>query len=298
MNFKESYRKLPIHKGPFNSPEWLDLVCGEDGWDVIGISKGHKIAFLPFASNHSRITTPAMSGHLIVLDESGNEQKDHNILMLLAEELGNKPYLNLKIWMEDFSPLVLQNLKPTPKITFVINERSPEIIESNYEKDLRNRIKKSAKLGISVKTATTDEIHHFLNILEDNFKSKKIPLPLSRNSLEKVISKTISYGAGKLLLAQKDNELHGGIFLLSDQDRTCYLLGATSTDGRKTHANSLLLHEAIKETALNGRTFDFEGSSIPGIYIFFRDFGGKALPVWRVLKKPPMVKRIRFRFGL
>jgi hypothetical protein len=66
--------------------------------------------------------------------------------------------------------------------------------------------------------------------------------------------------------------LSSAIFIL-DAGRLVLLLSVTSSNGRLQSANHFLLDQVIREFAGRSITLDFEGSEIPGIAHFYKNFG-------------------------
>jgi hypothetical protein len=73
------------------------------------------------------------------------------------------------------------------------------------------------------------------------------------------------------------------------------LMNSTTNAGRKTGANHFLFDEIFKEFAASNLVFDFEGSDIPGVKIFYEKFGAANQPYYRLHfnKLPPLIKWIK-----
>jgi lipid II:glycine glycyltransferase (peptidoglycan interpeptide bridge formation enzyme) len=89
-----------------------------------------------------------------------------------------------------------------------------------------------------------------------------------------------------LLFAEKEKELLGGVMVLFAGSISYYMYAASSKEGNKLFAPTLLVWEAIKYSKKKKRkTFDFEGvydarfpiDSWKGFSRFKRSFGGKAV---------------------
>ncbi|MFN2457689.1 MAG: GNAT family N-acetyltransferase [Chitinophagaceae bacterium] len=79
--------------------------------------------------------------------------------------------------------------------------------------------------------------------------------------------KAVSYGfylSGKLLASC--------VFFFSHY-RAYYVLAGNHPEGRKISASTLLIDAFIKDYAGQNLLLDFEGSDVPGIAFFFRNFG-------------------------
>jgi hypothetical protein len=68
--------------------------------------------------------------------------------------------------------------------------------------------------------------------------------------------------------------------LLQDKRRLTLLQSTTLPAGRPLHANHYLLDQLIREWAGSGFLLDFEGSDIPGIAHFYKNFGSVDQPYY------------------
>jgi len=69
--------------------------------------------------------------------------------------------------------------------------------------------------------------------------------------------------------------LHASLYCVWDDRRAWYLGGGGDPGLRSSGAGSLLMWELIKESAKHVGCFDFEGSMLPGVERYFRNFGGR-----------------------
>ena len=78
---------------------------------------------------------------------------------------------------------------------------------------------------------------------------------------------------------------HAGAIIINDQLRSYYIIGGTSEEHRNSGGMNVVLWHAITEAHARGqRIFDFEGSMIEPIESFFRSFGARQTPYFRVWK--------------
>ena len=71
----------------------------------------------------------------------------------------------------------------------------------------------------------------------------------------------------------EQGRLHAAAFIVWQESSAWYLAGGGDPALRKSGAHSLILWEAIRYVSQYTDTFDFEGSMIPGVERFFREFG-------------------------
>ncbi|MEP6749896.1 MAG: hypothetical protein ABJB86_19315 [Bacteroidota bacterium] len=88
----------------------------------------------------------------------------------------------------------------------------------------------------------------------------------------------------KMLVIRKvtgqEGELHATALLLQQNNRLYLLQSATLAAGRLTEANYFLLNNIIKEFSEQDLILDFEGSDIPGIAHFYKNFGAGNQPYY------------------
>jgi len=76
-----------------------------------------------------------------------------------------------------------------------------------------------------------------------------------------------------------------GTFVVHDAKAAYYLLGGYQTEGKHYGAGALAMFESIRRARdLGLEVFDFEGSVVPAIERYFRGFGGRLTPRFRVNK--------------
>ena len=63
-----------------------------------------------------------------------------------------------------------------------------------------------------------------------------------------------------------------------------YLAGGGDPALRESGAHSLVLWEAIQAVRSHTNQFDFEGSMLPGVERFFREFGALQTPYYAITK--------------
>lgn len=82
-----------------------------------------------------------------------------------------------------------------------------------------------------------------------------------------------------LKVYNKMGELQAGSLILKNRTSWIYLFAVSLNDKGKVNVSSFMLSEAIQMAKKAGVAyFDFEGSMIPGVERFFRNFGGNPVP--------------------
>jgi hypothetical protein len=95
--------------------------------------------------------------------------------------------------------------------------------------------------------------------------------------------------------ATKNDQLCSAAILLKDSRRLHLIVSVTWPAGRDTQANRFLLDMMIQEFAGSNLVFDFEGSDIPGIATYFKNFGSINQPYYfyRYNRLPAMIKWLK-----
>ncbi len=144
-------------------------------------------------------------------------------------------------------------------------------IASFYSNKLKANLRKSAKYLLLYSNATMNEaIKSFYEtnahklpkyLLRDYYNfSKLCKLKDEENNL--VIRKITS-----------DNKVLAINLFLKDKFRIYNLMSCVLPEGRKISAGHLLLDSFIKEFSQTGMLLDFEGSNVPGVAHFYKNFG-------------------------
>ena len=81
-----------------------------------------------------------------------------------------------------------------------------------------------------------------------------------------------------------NGQLHAAVFIVWQENSAYYLAGGGNPALRQSGAHSLVMWKAMQEIAAFTDHFDFEGSMIPGVERFFREFGARQTPYFAISK--------------
>jgi len=191
----------------------------------------------------------------------------------------------------DLQPFIWEGFSTSVTYTYIIylNNELENIWMSMTDKN-RNQIRKAERDGITV--VPSDDFNQTCSLVEKTFaRQDKSFFPKSAAyAYHEVLKKR---NQCKSFLARDiNNDFVASVYIVWDNKRSYYLLGGY--DSRKSHggATALALWEAIKfsKQELNLREFDFEGSMIPQVEEFFREFGGELSPRYQVSWTKPGYK--------
>lgn len=93
------------------------------------------------------------------------------------------------------------------------------------------------------------------------------------------INKKMAYSLGAL---DPDGQLIATAIFFDDGLRVTYLMGGLNEAGKTCGALYFLFDHMLKTYSGSGRTFDFEGSDIPGIAFFYERFGAVREYYWNI----------------
>ncbi|MDR0348651.1 MAG: GNAT family N-acetyltransferase [Tannerella sp.] len=297
---KEIYRLLcrteesiPV----FSQDWWLDIVCGSSNWDIMLMEQNSRIqAAWPVYRPCSRIIsmppyTQTMGIWFAPVPEdtkyaSALEHRQ-TICKQFIERL--KPYKsflqNFHHSFTDWLPFYWQNFRQTTRYTYKLNDlRNTALLLANMSRNMRRNLKKAGKqFHITVKKGiSTDE---FLMIQAQTFERQGIRNKQSREILQNLIAVCRERQQGDLWGGyDPEGKLHAAALIVWNKNTAYYLAGGGNPSLRSSGAHSLVLWEAIQYVSGYAESFDFEGSMLPGVERFFREFGATQTPYFTISK--------------
>ncbi len=166
--------------------------------------------------------------------------------------------------------------------------------EINYSSNSKRLIKKSNRL-YTYKNITN--LTPFIDLIKE-ILSKKIKefTPKNINKLSHLMQAALKNGKGECIGIFKDGSFVGAGFFFKDKNTITYLKGVSTNETKKSGAMYGLIDFAIKKHQQNYSVFDFGGSMVNGVAVFFKKFGAidksyneytiNHLPLWfNTLKK-------------
>ncbi len=287
IEFAKHYKLLPI----FMYPWWLDAVCGKGNWDVILIEKGDNIqAVWPFFKSKTKrlriLKNPKLTPHLgptlIYPDGMKYESKlsfEKKVLVKLIELLPDYDYLKIGLdyKVENWLPFYWKQFSQNTNYSYLIKDTSNlDTIKKGLQDNTRRRINKP-KMELILKT--TDNIDLLYSLVEKTYIRQNKSTPYSLEFIQNLYFVTQSNNQCEIIFAQDlENNIHAAALFVWDYESVYYLISGSDPELRNSGALSLVLWEGIKLASEKGLQFDFEGSMIEPIEIFFRSFGATQVP--------------------
>ncbi len=173
-------------------------------------------------------------------------------------------------------------------------------IEGNFRKDF---VKKTKNNNLIYEA--DDNVEKIISLFIKNYSGR---IHASPQDYKDILQLYLLLKKKEQLFIRKvsapDGQLLSIAVFLKDKRRIYYVMSVTLPEGRKRESNYLLLYSVIKEFSSQNLIFDFEGSAIPSIQLFFKKFGSieQPFPVVRINHLPFFIKSTkqiydRFKFG-
>lgn len=296
----------------FSQDWWLDVVCGETKWDVHLIEQNSRIqAALPYYVPRTDIIlmppfTQTMgiwfAPHAKDAKYTSVLEQRQAICKLLIEKIKDcKSFRqNFHHTFTDWLPFYWNDYVQTTRYTYILKELSdPEHLWGNMSQHTRRNIKK-AKEQFQIIVKKGIPVDDFLRVQAQTFERQKIKNTQSFDILKELIHVCRQRGQGDLWGGyDQEGNLHAAVFVVWQKKVAYYLAGGGNSRLRGSGAHSLVLWEAIREMADYSESFDFEGSMLPGVERFFREFGGVQTPYFAINKgKLSLIDRAFIKFNL
>jgi hypothetical protein len=312
MTNKEYYARfcrdetnLPV----FLTDWWLDAVCGHNYWDVVLSRNGNEIfGVLPyFYPRKGYILVPGLTpflGPYIIYPEGQKYPTrisyELNILDDLYGQLPDFVYYNQKFspFVTNWLPFYWKGFQQTTRYTYVLTDiANHEAIWKGFQGRIKRNIRKAHK---TVKVLYDMDIDKFLKINALSFLRQNRGLPYDKELVYSIEKACGQRDQRKIFYAEDMNgRIHAAIYVIWDNSTAYYLMGGADPELRNSGAQALLLWKAIKYTSKLVEHFDFEGSMMKSIERFFRDFGGRQVPFFHIIKdKRSKLRKFADRRGL
>ncbi len=232
------------------------------------------------------LITPPFASHcgLFFLSDKKNPSGIHTdvkkCMEAIASFLISSSYHYFKIEFppefHDFQSFIWKGVSVSTRYTYLLSLNSSiDDLEAAFDPKLRNKITKGKNAGFEVsieKDANTAHKLFTLNLQKkgiswnDEILTGLMQLPEMKNA---VIS---------------ENGRPSAVAMICGQNEKCYyLFGSTDKGNSNNSSGPMALYHAILLAKSSGFSlFDFEGSMLPEVEQFFRQFGGKLTPVYSI----------------
>lgn len=307
---KELYRELCAKENAipvFSRDWWLDAACGKD-WEVLMLEKkGRVYAAMPLyvPCKHVVLMPDYTQTMGIWFAPEADDAKYSSVLehrqaacKSIIERLGQYRSFqqNFGYGFTDWLPFYWAGYVQTTRYTYILHgiDDFDKIIAGMSQQTRRN-IKRAEEQLITVRRDI--ETDDFMKIQSLTFRRQHKRNTQSRVVLRRLIDAARERGQGSLFGGiDKDGNMHAVAFVVWQNSSAYYIAGGGDPEFRASGAHSFVLWEAVKYVSRYTDQFDFEGSMLPGVERFFREFGAVQTPYFMIRRgKPDLLDRIRIK---
>lgn len=206
-------------------------------------------------------------------------RKDVNSQFIqIIRPFGTCLYYALNLNSMDLQPFLWSDYRATLHYTYLLKLDSLEQVWEQIDRKRRNDIKSAQKKSYRISTGDIDAFVRLNNHSMERQSHGLIPA----EAWKSIYAGCKKHDCVEVFTAFEGAEPVASLFMVWDNKRAYYIGGGIA--GNSRGGMSLLLWEAIKFTreTLGLSEFDFEGSTVPGIEVFFRSFGGELRPFFGI----------------
>ena len=280
--------QLPL----FVQPWYLDMVSFDGTWDaIVAEYKGKPAAAMPYflkkKGPFQYISMPYFCKHLgpYFHPDYSTPKFQQKFCQQLIEQLPKT-----HAFTQEFHPsftnwlaFYWKDYHQTTRYTYRLDlSQGLDAVWQGFSPTLRNEIKYAQK---QAKLERQDDPATLFSLFEHRFKEKNVPQPISRTWFLEFDGLLASKKARAIFLIKNQRqEAIAGLYLTWDQQYAYLILSGFSKANNIKGANAWVTWESIKFAAEKGLNYDFEGSMLPGVEHFYRQFGGVQTPYFKIWK--------------
>jgi len=288
----------------FQENWWLDAVA-PNSWDEVGIEEGSTlVGRFPFVYLKSfgltRLVQPQLTQTLgpwiseLALDNNNQLSYEHktykDLIHLLPKH--DEFHQNFNPVISNWLAFYWEDFKQTTRYTYTLSDLSnTNYLFSNLPKKLKWAIRKATDSLVVIENANIDRI---LDLATQTYSRQNLKLPYKREVLHNIFNAVSVNASGKavMIVDEWGNDLCGG-YVVGDERRSYLLVSGQNPNFRGNGAGELLHWELIREASKFSQIFDFEGSMLPGVERFYRQFGAAQEQYFSVSKNSTKMEMLR-----
>ncbi len=293
--FCQTTKTLPV----FFYDWWLDIVCGQDSWDVaIYKDKLGKIrAVWPYyketlfnlnISRHPQLT-PFLGIYIdypVHLKTPNSRYSfDQKAIYGLENQMAKFSYFRQNFIPEfnNWQPLYWKNYYQTSYYTHQVD--LTQDLTTLYQNISPKRRWEIRKAEINYKVIESDDLEKLYELSHQSFTRKNIKTPYDFSILKKLDIELKKRDLRKIYFCvDKNQQVLAGAYIIKSKDKAYYLLSGINHILNASYPMSLLFWLMIKDLKNQVSIFDFEGSMPSKIESVFREFGGVKKSIYVVSK--------------
>lgn len=295
----------------FSRDWWLDAVCGKEKWEILLVEEKERIKaamplYIPCRRTVSMPSYTQTMGPWFAPESDDTKYtkalgRRQALSKQLLENLHPFPYFlqNFHYGITDWLPFYWEGYRQTTRYTYLLKDiKNPDMIWENMSSNIRRNITKAkGNYPITVKKGIS--VEEFLQVQAKTFERRHTVNYEDTEILKKLIAMCRERNQGDLWGGyDKQGRLHAAAFIVWQESSAWYLAGGGDPALRESGAHSLILWECIRYVSQFTNTFDFEGSMIPGVERFFREFGAIQTPFFTITRgKSSLLNRACLKIG-
>ncbi len=305
--YTDFFNQHPSLFSVFTTPEWLDIYSEQ--LTLFGIYNESEIIIGTFFLYQEKrkgiayLTNPPYTPH-IGLNYLNPAEKRHQqysitkkILEVLAQFIDSNcktfAYLSLAPEIIDSQPFTWRQFNVVPNYTYQMDLllSEAELLEAMSPKK-RNAYKKAIKDGIQTKQI--DDLTILKTLITNTFerKQKNIDLQL----IDAILFQFANTNNSFCFCAYENETPVAAAFCIYFNQKCYYLLSGYNSNNKHNGAGIMAVYAAMLHAKKLGLSiFDFEGSMLPEVEDYFREFGGQITAyhtinkAFGIYKKPMML---------
>jgi hypothetical protein len=276
----------------FHEPWWLE-VASAGSYQVAEVESGGKtvgrLPYLPYKRFGIPLIEMPMLTHFLgpaLLEGVGSPNSRFLRQLGITRELIQKlpraslTAMKLHYGISETIAFQEQGFRTSVQFTHEIDPLPTDLLWANLRNKTRNVIRR-AEEQFQVKEVT--DAAEFMIFYLGNLAARNMRSFLDRDICERLIQECIERGRGRILATYDGKALQAANFYIWDR-RYYYFLLSTRSLTSGNGATSLLLWEAIKDSAQRDLIFDSDGLNSSGAILFFAGLGGTVKPRYIVSK--------------
>ena len=166
----------------------------------------------------------------------------------------------------DIRPFLWDGYNVSPRYNFIIDIRDPEMIWSNFKRELRKSIKKTEDFGVVIEEGGKED---YINIISSVTKKIDNEESFPKKELINDLFQVFWPENFKIFIAKYNEETVGGIIALAFNNRLSAWYGGMKYDLQGVYPTDLLIWRSMEW----GKSHDFQyfenfGANIPAISYF------------------------------
>ena len=261
---------------PYAQTDLLDILC-EDQWS--GMVAGDYEFVMPLPYNLKYIFFPQVYQPMFFQQGGifGSGEKPEGLVHNFLQAIPSK-YRRLIMSIKSDNP-VNATYYSSKKQNFILSlAGGMEQVRNNYHRSLKRRVKIAQQTDLKL----FEQNEPGFNRNQFYFLIKEYFIPLSEelkkigeNNVLKKIERFLSIETARpFLVVNREDEPMACCLCIASESRSTLIITATSPEGRAADATHFLIDSILEKFVdLDFKFFDFEGSSIPGVAEFYRQFG-------------------------